>query len=158
MFFWHQGTSKWYFLKKRREKEGKGWRQRRGVGGQERRNESRENIICKTKRRVVPLNLNVACLVILGRSSHKDRANSVLLKTALLLLTVATLPGEVQHLTWFISQYWVGYNSTYQQRCPCIITRPCSFCTPHRTSQTNEFIKPHTTAARQVPIKSIKHR
>lgn len=48
--------------------------------------------ICKKNKRVVPLDMNFAYVVIWGRSSHMDGDNSVLLKIVLLPIKVAALP------------------------------------------------------------------
>lgn len=116
--------------------------------------------ICKKNKRVVPLDMNFAYVVIWGRSSHMDGDNSVLLKIVLLPIKVAALPevggglgerrgrwGALCDLS--LSAVWARAAAP---------TRRHSLLECHRTLQTNEFIKPDRTSARQVPIKSIKHR
>lgn len=77
---------------RRREREAEGWRERRGVGGQGRKNKSRGEYVQKKKKRVVSsLNMNFAYVVITGGSSHMEGDNLVLLKAARLPLSVAAL-------------------------------------------------------------------
>lgn len=56
-----------------------------------------QNVQKKKKKRVILRNTNSAYLIVLERSSPKDRATCVLLQTSL-LLPLAALPGEEWHV------------------------------------------------------------